>query len=81
MSEEIILEVIEILNQLECDDSTPKNVKIKITSAIAALKEEKEIAVKVNKTLQELDELSENPNVPSYTRTQLWNIVSSLERI
>lgn len=81
MTEKAIKEVIENLTQLQEDNTIPKNVRSKINDAILALKEDKAIPVKVNKTLQELEEISENPNVPQYTRTQLWNIVSSLETI
>ena len=28
---------------------------------------------------QELDEISDDPNIPSFIRTQIWNIVSLLE--
>ena len=31
-----------------------------------------------DKALQELDEISDDPNIPSFTRTQIWNIVSIL---
>ncbi|MCG2719561.1 MAG: UPF0147 family protein [Nanoarchaeota archaeon] len=35
--------------------------------------------MKSNKALQELDNLSNDPNVPSYVLPQIWNIVSLLE--
>src|SRR3989338_1762508 len=57
-----------------------KNVKLKIESAIAALSEESiEESLRANKALQELDDLSDDPNIPSYIRPQLWNILSQLE--
>jgi len=31
--------------------------------------------------LQELDDISSDPNMPSYVRTQIWNVVSQLESI
>ena len=74
--EELIEELLIILE----DDSIPKNVKLKIESALAALKEEKvEQSIRANKALQQLDDLSDDPNIPSYIRPQLWNIVSQLE--
>ncbi|MBI2671337.1 UPF0147 family protein [Candidatus Woesearchaeota archaeon] len=80
MSEEQLKEVIDILIQIENDFSIPKNIRFKIKGAITALKEDnKSIGVKINKTLQELDSLDEESNMPSFTRTQIWNIVSSLE--
>ncbi len=74
--EELIEELIMILE----DDSIPKNVKLKIESAIAALQQEDiETSIRANKALQQLDDLSDDPNIPSYIRPQLWNIVSQLE--
>ena len=74
--EELIEELIMILE----DESIPKNVKTKIESAISALREESiEESIRANKALQELDDLSDDPNIPSYIRPQLWNIVSQLE--
>ena len=74
--EELIEELIMILE----DDSIPKNVKLKIESAIAALQQEDiETSIRANKALQQLDDLSDDPNIPSYIRPQLWNILSQLE--
>lgn len=73
-------ELIEELRMIIEDDTIPKNVKLKIESAIAALQEESiEESLRANKALQELDDLSDDPNIPSYIRPQLWNIVSQLE--
>ena len=73
-------ELIEELVMILEDESIPKNVKTKIESAIAALQQDAvEESIRANKALQELDDLSDDPNIPSYIRPQLWNIVSQLE--
>ena len=78
MSEEI-LSLIESLSLIEQDLSIPKNVSGKVKNAISALEEEgMDNNVKVNKALQELDEIADDPNIPSYVRPQIWNIVSLL---
>ena len=76
-------EIIQTLEQIETDLSVPKNVRIRVKNAMEALKEDsiKNLAVKINKSLQELDELHDNANIPTYTRTMIWNVVSSLESI
>lgn len=82
MSEDKIKEIIEALTQIEADFTVPKNIKTRIKGAIAALEEEEStVAVKIDKSLQELDSLDEDPNIPAYTRTQIWNVVSLLECI
>ncbi len=74
-------EVIETLNVIERDICVPKNVRTKIKSAISLLEDNNghAIDVKFDKIKQELDSLSEDPNLPPYTRTQIWSVVSSLE--
>ena len=82
MSEEKLVNVIEFLNDLKTESAIPKNVKFKIDSVITSLSEQKvEIPVKIDKSLQELDEVLEDPNTPSHIRTQMWNVVSLLESI
>lgn len=80
MAEEKILEIIEALAQIEEDCTVPKNVRAKIKNAMLALQEEEgAIEVKINRSLQELDDIADDPNLPIYTRTQIWNLVSALE--
>jgi uncharacterized protein (UPF0147 family) len=72
--------LIEELLAITEDDTIPKNVKVKIESAVNALKDASvELSLRANKALQELDDLSNDPNVPSYIRPQIWNIISQLE--
>jgi len=73
---------VEILALIEQDNSVPKNVRERIKNSIVALEEKNiDVAIKINRSLQELDEISDDPNVPTYTRTQIWNVVSLLESI
>lgn len=81
MTEERIESVIESLEELEKDITIPRNVKIRLQSTIQILKEDLDISIKVNKALNELDEIADDANMQPYTRTQLWNIVSLLETI
>jgi len=74
-------QVIYALQELEQDSSTPKNVKSKVSSTIKALSDESETGLKISKALQELEYLSEDCNVQSYTRIQIFNIVSLLELV
>ena len=74
--------LIEELTEILEDTTIPKNVRLKIESAILALQDKEiEESLRANKALQELDDLAENPNIPSYIRPQLWNVVSQLEAL
>lgn len=81
MPEKQIREVIGILNELNNDVTVPKNVKLRLQKAIAALSSRDDNTLKVSKALEELDEVADDPNMQPYTRTQLWNVVSILESV
>jgi len=76
-----VKEIIEILTELEEDNTVPKNVKEKVKIVSNMLKEEGDVKIKVNKVLHELDEIADDPNLQPYTRTQIWNVVSMLEKV
>ncbi len=79
---EIAKEVIDTLWQIEQDITVPKNVRERVKDSILILKDDqKRIEVKINHSLQELDDISEDPNLPAHTRTQIWHAVSLLESI
>ena len=75
-----VTEVVQLLNQIEEDLAVPRNVRSRIYSMkIMFEKDNGDIRLKIDKSLQELDEISDDPNIPSFIRTQIWNIVSLLE--
>jgi uncharacterized protein (UPF0147 family) len=82
MSEEGILEILELLSELKDEDCVPRNVRIRLENACIALQcQERPTSMNVDASLQELDEASENSNVSAYTKTQIYSIVSKLECI
>lgn len=81
MEDQRIQSIIETLEELEGDNTVPRNIKIKIGEIVKILKQEDEISIKINKALSELDEISDDSNLQPYTRTQIWNVVSALEMI
>ena len=80
MESDKVNDIIGHLETLEQDNSVPRNVKDKIKSTIGALKEDADLKIRVNKALHELDEIADDPNLEAYTRTQIWSVVSSLEK-
>ena len=73
---------IQTLNQLATSHSTPKNFKKTISDLILDLKsEEYSISVRAANTISSLDDITQNPNIPSFVRTSLWQAVSVLESI
>jgi len=77
-----IKKAIEILEQVSEDSTVPKNIREKALNACSALKEEEtDIPIRINKSMQELDDLAEDQNISTYTRTQILNVVTLLEDI
>ncbi|MEK6922711.1 MAG: UPF0147 family protein [Nanoarchaeota archaeon] len=80
MGEEKIVNIVQTLVMIECDESVPRNVRTRVRNAISALEENGAVVdVKIDKALEELSEIDNDPNLSSYTRTQIWNVVSALE--
>ena len=74
--------IIPLLQQITEDRRVPRNIKKRISECIDELKNESHsVALRVNTVTSILDEVSNDPNMPMYTRTQIWNIVSALEAI
>ena len=81
-NKESMKEAIETLNQIIVSNSTPKTIKKSITDLIADLNnEEYSLSVRAANTISLLDDVTQDPNMPSYVRTQLWQAVSKLESI
>ena len=70
------------LTLIEQDSAVPKSIRNLVRTAITFLAEESSpVEMKIDKALQTLDEISDDPNIPSFTRTQIWNVVSVLSML
>ncbi|MFH0832342.1 MAG: UPF0147 family protein [Candidatus Aenigmatarchaeota archaeon] len=69
-----------LLDEINEDRTVPRNVRNSIQIAKSDLNNDKmDSKIKINNAISILDEVSNDPNIPAYTRTQIWNIVSMLE--
>lgn len=80
-SQESLVEIMEWLNSIEKDTTVPKNVRAKVKNAMGILTDEQEVNIdmKIDRSLQELGDIAEDPNIPQHTRMQIWSVVSLLE--
>ena len=70
------------LNQIATNSSTPKNIRKNIADIVEQLKsDEYSVSVRAANTISLLDDVTQDPNLPSYVRTSLWQAVSTLESI
>ena len=73
---------VSTLNQIATNSSTPRNIRKNIADLIEGLKSgEYSISVRAVNTISLLDDVTQDPNLPSYVRTSLWQAVSTLESI
>ncbi len=80
---EDLRQVFDILDELHEDGAVSKNVKQKVMDIKKDLStcSDKEISLRVNKTLSDLEELSSDVNLPMFVRTQIWQLTSLLEKL
>ena len=73
-------QVLGLLSSIGEDSSVPKNVRSKVNETICCLNDKVDSSdVVVDRAIQFLDELSNDPNIPTFTRTQIWSAISALE--
>ena len=77
--DEKILAIVKMLQEIQEDTGVPKNVKEKIGETMKILGEQTENSMKASKAMQALESITEDANMPSYNRMQLFNIISALE--
>lgn len=73
--------ILNMLLEISEDSLTPKSIKEKLNVVSSILKQETDCSVKVNKALHELDDVVNDNNMDQFTRTQIWNVVSLLEKV
>ena len=81
-SEKRINQATDILTNVSQDNTTPRNIRRAAKNAINGLQvSEHSLAVRASNAISILDEISQDPNMPPYTRVKLWNVASLLEAI
>ena len=71
-------EIFEALQMIKEDQDASKKLKEDIDKVVKILKEEEEESLRVEKAILELEDIN-NKGVPSYIKTMLWDVISSLE--
>ena len=72
----------QILNMIADDNTTPRNIRRTAKTASDMLDDENlSIAARAANAISILEEISQDPNMPMYSRTRIWNAISVLEGI
>ncbi len=81
-TEERLKNIVFMIDEIIEDTTVPRNIRASAQNAKdALLKEEDEYIVRSATAIQYFDDISDDPNMPLHTRTQIWSIVSELETI
>jgi uncharacterized protein (UPF0147 family) len=77
-----IRQAIMILMRIINDTSVPRNIRRAATEAIKQLRDESlSPGVRAANAISILDEISQDPNMPVYARTLIWNVITLLETV
>jgi len=80
--DERISQAKSVLSLIGEDRTTPRNIRRAANEARNMLEiSDQSQAVRAAQAINILDDISQDPNMPPYTRTRIWNIVSTLEVI
>ena len=69
-----------ILYLISEDHTTPRNIRRAAKEALGILADANQThGVRAAQAVNILDDISQDPNMPAYSRTRIWNVVSVLE--
>jgi len=74
------VDVKDAIVGMQEDSTIPKNVRERLKEIFDILEADGDASVQVDKAIQVLDDINDDSNLQSYTRTQVWQIVSLLEK-
>jgi uncharacterized protein (UPF0147 family) len=70
------------LQQISDSNITPRNIRKIVKDSVVMLQDAKvSVAVRAANAISILDEVGQDPNMPSFARVTLWSAVSELESI
>lgn len=77
-----LTEAIELINEICEEQGMPKNIKnVLIEIKISLQDNSREVSVILDEAREKISNLSEDPNLQSFSRTQIWNLSSALEEV
>lgn len=82
MDKNLYSEVLALMDDLSEDTSIPRNIRKMSSDSKEKLLDEKEsLDLRCATVISELDDISNDPNVPSHGRAAIYTIISKLESL
>lgn len=79
MSSAKLMQIADMLEDLVADTSIPKNIRKALSDAKDRLRSNDDDSVKVSAAIYLVESVSDDINMPSHARTQIWAIMGELE--
>ena len=76
-----IEQITKMMDMLIADTSVPRNVRSAVSEAKAKLNAPGEYTVRISGAIYNIDEVSNDINLPPQARTVIWNILGKLEAL
>tara|TARA_Y100001949_G_scaffold173130_1_gene178247 strand:+ start:1268 stop:1543 length:276 start_codon:yes stop_codon:yes gene_type:complete len=81
-NEELMLKAIGTLQSMSETSTTPRNIRKLIKDTIFSLQNDSSSpGARAANAISTLDEISQDPNIPSFSRVTIWSAVGTLEAI
>ena len=79
-SDEFLKDITSLLSTIEEDTTVPKNIRQKVKNVMCILLDNNSaLSIRIDRSIEELGDIADDPNLPPYTKMQVWGIVSQLE--
>lgn len=81
-NEEKVKKALATLQQVVESNITPRNIRKIVKDALNTLTDTKvPIGIRAANSISILEEVSQDPNMPSFSRVTIWSAVSTLESV
>ncbi len=81
-NQEKVQKALATLQQVVESNITPRNIRKIVKDAINTLNDTKvPIGIRAANSISTLEEVSQDPNMPSFSRVTIWSAVSTLESV
>jgi len=74
-------DIKEMLSMIKEDPATPKSLREKINGMNELIDSDKDVQLKIESLQQQLEDISNDINLPSFVRTQVWSVSGALEQV
>ena len=75
-------EAIELIDEICEENGMPRNVKEVLNEVKTILQDNsRDVQIILDTAKQKISDLSEDPNLQTLSRTQIWNLASALEEV